>query len=425
MVETLLKGYFFIYKYIEIWEVVELRGRNKLFGLLGLLAVAGLLLTGCGTKQASTSGQTSSNVIKIASVTPLSGSQAALGENIKLGAQMAFDEKMAEIEKLGFKLQFLPQDDQADPKIGVAVAQKLIADKDVLAVDGHWNSGVAIPSSEVYAKDNLCMVSPANTAVQITDRKLPNVNRICARDDVQAPLGADFATKDLKAKKIFIVHDKTAYGQPIAEEFQKRAVANGAQITNFEGITAGESDFSAVLNNIAAAKPEVVYFGGIYPEGSLIIKQMKEKGITAKFIGPDGMDEAEVVKIAGSAAIGAYYTSPAADITRTKEGKEWASRFKEKFGKDPGNWSAYGYDAMSVIMDGLKKAIAANGGKKPTRLQVCEAVRSTKDLKGVSSNISFDIKGDNTGAKLYVAEFKEAKYPPTVIKEINAGEYLK
>lgn len=396
-----------------------MQGKGKFLALLLALALVAILASGCGQ------GGTAGNVIKIASVTPLSGSQAAAGENIKLGAQMAFDERKAEIEKLGFKVEFLPQDDQADPKVGVAVAQKLIADKDVLAVDGHWNSGVAIPSSEVYAKDNLCMVSPANTAVQVTDRKLPSVNRICARDDVQGPLGADFAVKDLGAKKVFIIHDKTAYGQAIADEVKKRVEADGAAVAGYEGITAGETDFSAVLNKVVGEKPGVVYFGGIYPEGSLLIKQMKEKGISAKFIGPDGMDEAEVVKIAGDAAIGSYYTSPAADITLTPEGKEWAKRFQDKFGKQPANWSAYGYDAMNVIIEGLKKAIADNGGKKPTRQQVCAAVRATKDYKGITSTITFDDKGDNKGAKLYIAEFKEAKYPPTVIKNVSAGEYLK
>ncbi len=400
-----------------------LRGKSRVLALALTVVMVASLLGGCGNASKTTGGS-AKEIIKIASVTPLSGSQAALGENIKLGAQMAFDERKAELEKLGFQAQFVPQDDQADPKVGVAVAQKLIADKDVLAVDGHWNSGVAIPSSQVYAKESLCMVSPANTAVEITDRKLPSVNRICARDDVQGPLGADFA-KEMGAKKIFIVHDKTAYGQAIADEVKKRALANKTEVAGFEGITQGESDFSAVLNKVAILKPDVLYFGGIYPEGSLLIKQMNEKGIKAKFIGPDGMDEAEVVNIAGKACIGSYYTSPAADITRTPEGKAWAERFNAKFKKTPGNWSAYGYDAMNVIIDGIKVAIEKNGGKKPSRVQVCEAVRATKDLKGITSTISFDAKGDNTGAKLYLAEFKEAKYPPTVIKEISAGEYLK
>lgn len=392
-----------------------LKRKSKVLVVVLLVAFSVVMLGGCASKT-----ETASNVIKIASVTPLSGSQAALGEQIKLGAQMAFDEKKGELEQLGFKVEFAPQDDQADPKVGVAVAQKLIADKDVLAVDGHFNSGVAIPSSEVYAKDNLCMVSPANTAIEITDRKLPSVNRICARDDVQGPLGADFAAKDLGAKTIFIIHDKTTYGQGIADEVKAQAATDGMEVAGYEGITPGESDFSAVLNKVAVVNPDVVYFGGIYPEGSLIIKQMADKGIKSKFIGPDGMDDPQVVTIAGNACIGAYYTSPAADISRTPEGKAWVDSFKAKFGKEPSNWSAYGYDAMNVIIEGIKNAITANGGKKPTREQVSTAVRAINGLKGITSTISFDDKGDNKGAKLYVAEFKEAKYPPAVIKEVNA-----
>jgi len=396
-----------------------LRKKSKILVTILLIVFAVGMLGGCSSKP-KTASDSAAGVIKIASVTPLSGSQAALGEQIKLGAQMAFDEQKAEIEKLGFKIEFAPQDDQADPKVGVAVAQKLLADTDVLAVDGHFNSGVAIPSSEIYAKDNLVMVSPANTAVGITDRKLPSVNRICARDDVQGPLGADFAAKDLAAKTIFVVHDKTTYGQAIADEVKKQATVDGMQVAGYEGITPGESDFSAVLNKVAVVKPDVLYFGGIYPEGSLIIKQMKDKGITAKFIGPDGMDDPEEVKIAGAAVIGTYYTSPAADISRTPAGKAWVDKFTAKFGKAPSNWSAYGYDAMNVIMEGLKKAIAANGGKKPSRLQVSTAVRAVSGLQGITSTISFDDKGDNKGAKLYVAQYKEAKYPPEVVKEVNA-----
>lgn len=397
-----------------------IRKKSKILVLVLLVVFSIGMLGGCASNTTS-----SSNVIKIASVTPLSGAQAALGEQIKLGAQMAFDEKKGELEQLGFKVEFAPQDDQADPKVGVAVAQKLLADKDVLAVDGHFNSGVAIPSSEVYAKDNLCMVSPANTAVEITDRRLSSVNRICARDDVQGPLGADFAAQDLGAKTLFIVHDKTTYGQGIADEVKARAAQDGLEVVGYEGITAGESDFSAVLNKVAVVNPDVVYFGGIYPEGSLLIKQMRDKAITAKFIGPDGMDDPEIVKIAGDNVIGAYYTSPAADISRTPEGKAWVDSFKAKFGKEPSNWSAYGYDAMNVIIEGIKNAINANGGKKPSREQVSTAVRAINGLQGLTSVISFDDKGDNKGAKLYVAEFKEAKYPPTVVKEINAGEFVK
>ncbi|HWQ76256.1 MAG TPA: branched-chain amino acid ABC transporter substrate-binding protein [Syntrophomonas sp.] len=401
--------------------MLRTRSRSTKFAaFLLIMALLATLLTGCGQAKETTS---TAKLIKIASVSPLSGSQSAIGEDIKLGAQMAFDEKKAELEKLGFTVEFAPQDDQADPKMGVTVAQKLIADKSYLAVVGHFNSGVAIPSSEIYNKGSLCMVSPGTTNPDVTDRKLPTVNRVCARDDVQGPMGADFVLNDIGAKSVFIIHDKTTYGQGIAQEFQKRAEKIGLKVLGFEGITAGESDFSGVLNKISSLNPDAVYFGGIYPEGSLLIRQMNEKGIKAKFMGPDGMDNAEVVKIAGNASIGTYYSSPAADIARTPEGKEWVDRFKAKYNKEPGNWSAYGYDSMTVIIAGIKDAIEKNDGKLPTRTQVSETIRATKDLQGITSVVTFDDKGDNIGAKLYISEFKAAQYPAEVVKEIAAKDF--
>lgn len=365
------------------------------------------------------------NVVKIGTVTPLSGSQAAIGESIKNGAQMALEERVEEFKKLGMTLKFEPQDDQADPKVGVTVANKLINDKDFMAVVGHYNSGVAIPSSEVYERGNLVMVSPANTGVAVTERGLKTVNRIVTRDDVQGPVAADFAIDELKAKNVFIIHDKTAYGQGVADEFKKRAESKGVAIGGYEGITEKETDFSAVINKVTAAKPDVVFFGGMYPEGSLIIKQMKEKQVTAKFIGPDGMDSGEVVKIAGKSAIGTYFTTVAADVTKKEAGAKWAEGYKAKFNKAPENWSVYGYDSMNVVLNGIIKAYEANGNKKPTKEQVVKAVRETKGFVGTAAKVSFNEIGDNEEAVMYIFEFTEDKYPPTVVKEIVAKDYLK
>lgn len=389
-----------------------------------LLVLLMAMTAGCSAKGSSGSGG-AGEVIKIATSTPLSGSQAALGESIKNGAQMALEERKEELAKLGFNLQIAPQDDQADPKVGVSVAQKLIVDDNILAVVGHFNSGVAIPSSEVYAQKNLAMVSPANTAVAVTERGLKNVNRICIRDDAQGPAGADFAYNELGAKTGFVVHDKTTYGQGVADEWKNRYESIGGKLLGYEGITAGESDFSAVEELIRAAKPDIVFFGGIYPEGSLLIKQMKDKGIDVKFMGADGMDSAEVIKIAGASAVGIYYTSPAADINATPEGKAFADKYAAKFGKQAEAYSGYGYDAMNVALDGLVKAINDNGGKKPNRDQVTAAVRTISGFKGVSTNVTFDEKGDNIDAAVYALTFKETKYPPAVVKKIPAGEYLK
>lgn len=364
-------------------------------------------------------------IIKIASATPLSGSQAAMGETIKNGIELALSERVEEFKALGFDLQFAPQDDQADPKVGVSIAQRLIEDKDILAVIGHWNSGVAIPSSEVYNQGNLAMVSPANTATAVTDRGLPVVNRICARDDAQGPAGADFLFS-LGLTSVYIIQDKTAYGQGVADEFKKRFAAIGGTVLGYEGITAGEADYSALEEMIRASGAQAVYFGGIYPEGGLIIKQLKEKGIEVTFMGPDGMDSAEVVNIAGDAIVGTYYTSTAADISGTEKGAAFVASYNARFGRNPdGGYAAYGYDAMNVALDAIKGVITANNGTLPTREQVVAAVRATSGYQGLATNVTFNSIGDNTEATVYVLGFKEAKYPPEVIKSIPVTDYLK
>jgi branched-chain amino acid transport system substrate-binding protein len=383
---------------------------------LVLVSIVVVVAAGCAPK--------ADNVIKVATSSPLSGSQAAVGESIKLGAQIAVEEQKEEFVKFGFTLVLDPQDDQADPKVGVAVAQKLIADPEVLAVDGHYNSGVAIPSSEVYKQGNLLQVSPANTHPDVTDRRLPNVNRICARDDEQGPFGADYAVKTLNANKIYVIDDKTTYGAGIADNFEARAKTNGATIVGRDGITTGETDFSAVLNKVAAAKPDLLYFGGMFPEGSLVLKQMRDKGINATFMGADGMDDPQMAKIAGNAVVGAYYTTAAFDINSTPEGKAWAAKYEQQFKLQPGAYAVYGYDAMNVILEALKKAIADNGGKLPSRQQVSDAARSTNDFQAISTVVTFDGKGDNVNAQLYMKQYKTAEWPPEVIETVKGLDFL-
>jgi branched-chain amino acid transport system substrate-binding protein len=382
---------------------------------LAMMLFSGLILS---------AGASALPVIKIASATPLSGSQSALGSSIKNGIEMALNARVEEFKALGFDLQFVPTDDQADPKVGVSNAQRLVEDPEVLAVVGHYNSGVAIPSSEVYNGYGLAMVSPANTSPDVTDRALPTVSRICARDDAQGPAGADFLF-GLGKKSVFILQDKTTYGQGVADQFKKRFEEIGGEVKGYEGITAGEADFSAVEEMIRASGAESVYFGGMYPEGALIIKQLKEKGIDVVFLGPDGMDSAELVKIAGDAVIGNYYTSVAADVSGTEAGAEFVAKFTELYGRAPEAFAAYGYDAMNVTLDAVKAAIEANGGTLPTREQVAVAVRGIKDFKGLATDVSFNDIGDNTEATIYVLGFETAAYPPVAIKSIPAAEYLK
>ncbi|KIP20668.1 Leucine-, isoleucine-, valine-, threonine-, and alanine-binding protein precursor [Anoxybacillus ayderensis] len=397
---------------------------KKTLSIFTSAALAIGLLAGCSAEKTSETAKNGGEsgggtVIKIATQSPLSGGAATLGESIKLGAQLALEEQKEKFEKLGFKLELVPYDDQADPKKGVANAQLIGADQQVLGVVGHLNSGVAIPSSEIYEKYSIPMVSPANTATDVTDRGLKTVNRICARDDFQGPAGAKFAVEKLGAKKIFIIQDKTAYGTGLAEAFKKGAEEAGAEIVGFEGITIGEKDFNGVLNQVLAKKPDLVYFGGMYTEGGMLIKQARDKGINVPFMGGDGMDSSTLVEIAGDAVKNTFITSAAGIATATEAGKQFAEKYKQKFGKNIESYSAYGYDAMGVLLKAIEEAIKANGNKLPSREQVAEAVRNVQDYEGVVTKVSFDEKGDNKYAKIYIYKFEEATYPARLEDEVS------
>ena len=363
---------------------------------IGLL-VAGAAALGMALGQA--------NVIKIATQSPLSGPQAALGEQIKLGAELAIEDAKARFRALGFDLQLVPYDDQANPDVGVANANRIINDPDILGVVGHLNSGVAIPASEVYARVGLVMVSPANTAPRVTDRRLPNVNRICGRDDVQGPVGAEYAVNNLKVKNVFIIHDKTTYGQGLAEEFRKRLEALGGKAVAFVG-TEEQANFVPIINQIRGARPtpELVYFGGIYSQIGPFVKQLRERGLRTRVMGGDGLDSSEFVRLAGKDnAAGTFYTTVAGPVSAFPKAREVAQKFKQKYGKDIEGFGIYAYDAANVILMALENAIKASGGRKPTRELVSQEVRKVR-MEGLTGSIEFDDKGDNKKARYFVMQ---------------------
>ncbi len=375
---------------------------------LSLLLILGMPLPAAAQK----------GTIKIAVQAPLSGEQAALGEHIKLGAQLAVEEATKSFKALGFDLIFVPYDDQAKPEVGVANARNLVADANVLVLVGHFNSGVALPASEVYKDAMLAMISPANTATEITDRGYPNVNRVCGRDDVQGPVGARFAAHDLQLKSAYIIHDKTLYGQGVADNFRQEAKKLGMNVLGFDG-TEERANFAPMIIPLKARNPALVYFGGIYHQGGLLLKQIREKGVKAVFMGPDGLDSSEMVKIAGQHVTGSYYTTVAGPPAAYPETAAFAKKFKQRFGKEVESFAMYGYDATGVGIKALEQTIKANGGKKPSRAEVSTAVRQLKDFKGVTGSIAFDNKGDPVKAKYFVLQFDKRSYPGKVAKVIE------
>jgi branched-chain amino acid transport system substrate-binding protein len=346
----------------------------------------------------------SKGTIKIVSQSPLSGEQSVAGEGIKLGAQLAIADLGNELEALGYRVALQPEDDQASPNVGVANANRILNDTEVLGVVGHYNSGVAIPSSEVYARDNLVMVSPANTNPDVTDRTSTRavVNRICGRDDVQGPAGANYATDVLKAKRIYVINDKSAYGSGIAQAFEATVRKSGATVVLSTGVDQTETDFSSILNRARIDKPDLVYYGGTYPQGGLLLKQMRQKGVAAAFLGGDGLDSGDLQKIAGAENMTqAFFTTTAVPLTELPAAAKFASEYKTKFNKDPEVYSAYGYDSARVIIEGLVVAIKANHGNLPTRANVAAAVRKVT-FDGVTGHIAFNDRGDIAKAKYVV-----------------------
>src|SRR5262250_2964866 len=306
------------------------------------------LFAGLTLQAAHPVGAQSKGTIKIATQSPLSGGQAALGEGIKLGTQLAVEKFKGNLEKMGYKVETVPFDDQAKPDVGVANAKNVIADKDIMAVIGHLNSGVAIPSSEVYKEVNVVMISPANTNPVVTDRGYPNVDRVCGRDDVQGKVGSEFASGQ-KVKSAYIIHDKTQYGQSIAEFFKADSERKGVKILGFEG-TEEKSNFDPIITPIKAKNPDLIYFGGIYDQAAPFFKQAREKGIKAKFMGPDGMDSSDLTKIAGQAVVGMYYTSAAGPASALPKAKGFVEDFKKKFNKNPEPYAAEAYDATHIAI---------------------------------------------------------------------------
>jgi branched-chain amino acid transport system substrate-binding protein len=340
-------------------------------------------------------------IIKIASQSPLSGGQSLLGTGMRNATELAINQLKKPIEDMGFQVQFVPYDDQATANVGVSNAQNIVNDAAIMAVIGHFNSGVAIPSSEVYVKSDLVMVSPANTGVNVTDRGLPTVNRVCGRDDAQGQVGADYATNTMKAKTVYILHDKTVYGQGVAQAFNDAVKKAGIEVLGFEG-TEEKSNFDAIITPIQAQNPDLIYFGGIYDQAAVFWKQAHEKGVKATFMGPDGMDSPDLVKIAGDAVVGMVYTSAAGPATAHAEAKKFIDDYKAAYGSDPTPYAAEAYASTQVVMAAIQTVLKDNGGAMPTRKAISAAVRASKGVATIIGSITFDANGDRDFATYYI-----------------------
>ncbi len=361
-----------------------------------VVAAAALLIAGTASAQ--------DMVVKIGHVGPTSGGIAHLGKDNEMGARMAIDELNAKGVTIGgkkVKFELLAEDDAADPKQGTAVAQKLV-DSKVNGVIGHLNSGTTIPASKIYSDAGIPQISPSATNPKYTRNGYKTAFRVVA-DDVHlgGTLGR-YAVNTLKGKSIAVIDDRTAYGQGVAEEFAKAVKAAGGKIAEQQFTNDKATDFTAILTAIKAKNPDVVFYGGMDAVAGPMIRQMKQLGINAKFMGGDGICSGELPKLAaGSMADGQVICAEAGGVEgEQKAGMEkFKADFKKKFNADVQIYAPYVYDAVMVMADSMVKAGSADPAKYLP-------VLAKTNYKGVTGNIAFDNKGDIKNGALTLFTYK-------------------
>lgn len=368
--------------------------------MLPIVAAAAALMAGTANAQ--------DMVVKIGHVAPTSGAIAHLGKDNENGARMAIEQLNAKGVTIGgkkVKFELLAEDDAGDPKQGTAAAQKL-ADSKVNGVVGHLNSGTSIPASKIYSDAGIPQISPSATNPKFTRNGYKTTFRVVADDVHLGGTLGKYAVTQLKGKSIAVIDDRTAYGQGVADEFEKGVKAAGGKTVAREFTNDKATDFTAILTSIKGKKPDVVFFGGMDAVAGPMLRQMKQLGIEAKYMGGDGICSGELPKLAaGTMGDGQVVCAEAGgidpkDAAATKSMNDFRADFKKKFNADVQIYAPYVYDAVNVMVAAMVKA----GSAEPAKY--LPVLAKTAGYKGVTGAISFDEKGDIKNGALTLYTYK-------------------
>jgi len=401
------------------------RWRGSAVVILPLLLAAGC---GGGDEKGTGSGQ-ATKVVKIGVIAPLSGDLTATGTGIRNSVDLAIRQANEKNKVPGWKIELAAEDDAAKPDVGAAAAAKLASDAAVVGVVGTYNSSVALQVAPVLQRANIVQISPANTNDTLTrgqnfktspTRPYNNYFRTATLDSLQGGFAADYAYNDLKAKNVAIIHDKKAYGQGLADSFKGQFEKLGGKIVATETINPGDKDFSGVLSKIKPLNPDLIFYGGEYPEGSLISNQAHgTQAIKAPIMGGDGVVDPTYGKTAGAAANGDYGTSVGAPPEQQASAKQFLADYKAAGFKD--SYSAYGalaYDAANAIISTLPTALgSATAVDDAVRRKVVEAVGKV-NFGGASGTVAFDSFGDTVTKTLTMYKVDAMEFKP-----IKTGEF--
>lgn len=336
---------------------------------------------------------------------PLTGDQAYIGVGVLQGATMAVEEANVRGPVFGItKIRLESLDDQHNPTQAVLAANKLATDPDAMGVVGHFNSSCTKAASSIYHEARVAQITPASTNPEISRQGFDTFFRVCATDDVQAPTAATFVFSKLNIKKIVVIDDQTTYGKGLADEFRKKFTLLGGQVLQRSGITQGEKDFTPLLTKIKSLEPELVYYGGVYPELALLIKQSKKVGLDAPWMGGDGIFDVTLIKLATPEnSEGTYATMLGVDPHSLPEAQDFVKRYEARYG-ELGSFSAYAYDAANVLIEAIRRA-----GKKD-REAVLQEVKNTKDFQGILGKVNFDSKGDAIGKSVGIFKIEKGRF---------------
>lgn len=362
-----------------------------------LLLIACLMfVSGCGKQEP---------VIKIGVSAPFTGDQASVGLTILRGAQLAVDQANAHGEVLpGYKLELIQIDDSHSPTQAVAAAKKFVSDPQIIGVVGHLNSSCTKPAAQIYSNAGVAQITPASTNPEISKQGYATFFRICATDDLQGPKAAQFAFNELAARKVFIIDDKTTYGKGLADEFKKAFEALGGTVLGHQGITQGDKDFAPLLTKIRPLSPDLIFYGGLYPECSLIIKQARDLNIKAPVMGGDGIYDITLIQLATpQASEGTYATMIGTDVNSLPQAQEFVKAYEEKFG-NIGSYSAYSYDAANILIQAIQLAGTPDRGK------VIQILKDGRTFPGILGQTQFDQDGDTKNKIVSVFRVRDGKW---------------
>ena len=380
--------------------------------LMAVMATV-VVMAACSKKDEAPKTASGEMIVKIGQVSPLTGPQAHLGKDNDNGARLAIDEANARGVTLGgqkVKFVLLSEDDQADPKTATIVAQKLV-DAQVKGVIGHLNSGASIPASKIYHDAGIPQISPSATAIKYTDQGFKTAFRTMTNDRQQGKVLGEFLVKKMGGKRVAIIDDRTAYGQGLADEVEKAVKASGGELVAREYTSDKATDFSAILTSIKGKNPDVLFFGGMDPQGAPMAKQMQSLGLKAKFLGGDGLQTTEFLKLASTAAEGVTASSPGLPIDSMPGGKAFRDKFTAKYGPIQ-TYAPYAYDAATAMITAMEKAGSADPAKVLAELPNIR-------FAGVTGEIGFDAKGDVLGGAITLYRVKAGKWE--VVETVMSG----